>query len=176
MRRVNPTAVVLLAAIATAGCATITRGTIEALVIETDPAGSTALLSNGMQCMTPCVLLVKRRGEIVVTVEKPGYETVEATVTSSVRSGGAMGVAANYYLGPIGIIGAVVDSRGGAALSRQPSPLVVRMEPLARAKGSAADPARPAPDECAAKIGRCADSAVREADPEPDGPVEEDRA
>ena len=116
-------------------------------------------------------------GEIVVTVEKAGYESVAATVTSSVQADGAAGIAGNYFLGPVGIIGAVVDSRGGAALSRRPNPLVVRMEPLAQAnEGSAADPARPAPNECAAETGRCADPAVREAGPAPNGTVEEDRA
>ena len=168
MRWTNRTAVALLAAMAAAGCATITRGTIEALAIETDPAGATAHLSNGMQCTTPCAVLVSRRGEIVVTVEKAGYESVEATVASSVKAAGATGIAGNYFLGPVGIVGAVVDSRGGATLSRQPNPLVIRMEPLARAKeGSGADAARPALDECAAKISRCVDPTVREATPEP---------
>ena len=177
MRWTNRITVALLGALAAAGCATITRGTIEALTIETDPAGATAHLSNGMQCTTPCAVLVKRRGDIVVTVEKAGYETVQATVTSSVQADGATGIAGNYFLGPVGIIGAVVDSRGGATLSRQPNPLVIRMAPLARAEEcDGADAARPDPDGSAANVGGRVDSTGREATPELNGGGEEDRA
>ena len=96
------TVVALLAALAGTGCATITRGTIEALVIETDPAGATASVSDGLQCTTPCALLVKRSGEVVVTVDKAGYETARTTVVSGVEGAGAMGMAGNYLLGPVG--------------------------------------------------------------------------
>ena len=174
MRRIARTAAVLLAALAAAGCATITRGTLEALVIETDPAGATANLSNGTQCTTPCAVLVKRRGEIVVTVEKAGYEPVQATVTSSVEGAGATGMAGNYFLGPVGIVGAVVDSRGGAAHSRQPNPLVVKLEPLTRPERQIGVPADAAHSGCAAKIGRHGKSGVPGAGPEADRGMQED--
>ena len=128
-------AVALLATLAWAGCATITRGTIEALVIETDPAGATASVSGGLQCTTPCALLVKRSGEVVVAVDKEGYEPVRKTVVSGVEGAGAMGMAGNYLLGPVGIAGALVDYRSGAAHSRKPNPLV--LEPLAQPAGQA---------------------------------------
>lgn len=109
------------------GCATITRGSSEAFVIETDPAGAEAARSNGLQCTTPCSLTVKRRGDFTVTIEKDGYETVQATVTSSIDNAGSAGMAGNVLLG--GIIGAGVDAGTGAMHSHKPNPLVVRLEP-----------------------------------------------
>ncbi len=110
-----------------AGCATITRGTSESFVIETDPVGATAQLTNGLVCVTPCSLKVKRRGDFVVTIRKDGYETVNATVTSSIDGAGAAGMAGNVVLG--GVIGAGVDAGTGAMHSHKPNPLVVKLIP-----------------------------------------------
>ena len=113
--------------VAVVGCATITRGTSEAFIIESDPAGASAVLSTGLSCYTPCSLKVKRRGDFVVTVAKDGYETVRATVTSSVDRGGAAGMAGNVLLG--GIVGAGVDAGTGAMHSHKPNPLTVQLVP-----------------------------------------------
>lgn len=110
------------------GCATITRGTTESFVIETKPAGARASLSTGLFCNTPCSLKVKRRGDFVVTLEKEGYETVRATVTSSIDGGGGAGMAGNVLLG--GVIGAGVDAGTGAMHSHKPNPLVVELTPI----------------------------------------------
>lgn len=82
---------------ALSGCATITRGSSESFVIETTPAGANVTLSNGLSCMTPCSLKVKRRPLLQVTIEKSGYKTIRTTVTSSVQGGGAAGMAGNVY-------------------------------------------------------------------------------
>lgn len=116
---------VFLALALLSGCATITRGTSESFVIETDPPGAAATLTNGMSCTTPCSLKVKRRGDFVVTLEREGYEPVTATVTSSVDGGGAAGMAGNVILG--GLIGAGVDAGSGAMHSHKPNPLTVTM-------------------------------------------------
>lgn len=108
-----------------AGCATITRGTNEAFVIETDPSGAEATLSNGLNCTTPCSLRVPRRGDFVVTLEKEGYETVRSTVASSIDSGGGTAMAGNVIFG--GLIGAGVDAGSGAMHSHKPNPLVVKL-------------------------------------------------
>lgn len=110
------------------GCATITRGTNEAYGIQTTPPGADARLSNGLSCVTPCSLKVKRRGDFTVTLAKDGYETVNASVTSSVDGGGAAGMAGNVILG--GIIGAGVDAGTGAMHAHKPNPLVVTLTPL----------------------------------------------
>ncbi len=119
--------ILVLMALST-GCATITRGTNEAFGIQTTPPGADARLSNGLSCQTPCSVKVKRRGDFVVTISKDGYETVNASVTSSVDGGGAAGMAGNVLLG--GIIGAGVDAGTGSMHSHKPNPLVVTLTPL----------------------------------------------
>lgn len=110
----------------TSGCATVTRGLHEALVIESDPSGAEASLSNGLRCTTPCSVKVRRRGDIVVTLEKDGYETVSATVTSSIDTVGSAAMAGNLVSG--GIVGAGIDAGTGAMHSHKPNPLVVKLE------------------------------------------------
>ena len=122
-------ALALCAAVAVSACATITRGTTEDLVIASDPAGAVARLSTGQQCETPCVLRVARRGDVGVTVEKEGYETVRTTVASEVDAGGVAGMAGNVV--GAGVVGAVVDARSGAMRSLRPNPLVVELTPAA---------------------------------------------
>lgn len=109
-------------------CATITRGTHQAYVIESEPPGATAKLSTGIQCVTPCALNLKRKDGFTVDMTKDGYEPVHATVTSGVSGGGAAGMAGNVVLG--GLIGAVVDGTNGSMNDLKPNPLHVNMVPL----------------------------------------------
>ncbi|MDH4071559.1 MAG: PEGA domain-containing protein [Gammaproteobacteria bacterium] len=127
---------ILSLALVMTGCASITRGTKEAFVIETTPPGATATLSDGMTCQTPCSVKVKRRGDFVVTLEKAGYETIESTVTSSVDGAGAAGMAGNVLVG--GIIGAGIDAGTGAMHSHKPNPLSVTLVPAGEAVQEAA--------------------------------------
>lgn len=117
--------VIATLAAAASGCATITRGTSESFVINTNPPGAEAHLSNGLFCKTPCSVKVKRRGDFTVKITKDGYEPVEAVVTSSIDGGGAAGMAGNVILG--GVIGAGVDAGSGAMHSHKPNPLEVTL-------------------------------------------------
>ncbi|NNL56095.1 MAG: PEGA domain-containing protein [Woeseia sp.] len=119
---------ILVATLLASGCATITRGTSEAFAIETNPPGASATLSNGLACTTPCSIKVKRRGDFTVTLQKEGYETVTATVSSSIDGAGGAGMAGNVLVG--GIIGAGVDAGTGAMHSHKPNPLSVTMVKL----------------------------------------------
>jgi hypothetical protein len=59
------------------GCASVTRGTTENISISTTPAGATADISGldiPTACVTPCVVQAKRNADIIVTVNKEGYE------------------------------------------------------------------------------------------------------
>ena len=125
----NKFALVIASAVILSGCASITRGTTEAFVIESTPSGAVASLSNGLSCTTPCSLKMKRKSEFVVTLEKQGYRTVQANVTNQVAGGGAAGMAGNVLIG--GLIGAAVDAGSGATLELVPNPLSVTMEALA---------------------------------------------
>jgi hypothetical protein len=62
------------ATLAIQGCATITGGTTEVLVIETTPSGAEVSLSNGFRCFTPCALEVKRKSNLVVDQQAPVWE------------------------------------------------------------------------------------------------------
>ncbi len=122
--------------IAVSGCATITRGTTDTLVITSDPPNAEVTLSNGLRCRTPCSLVVKRKENLVVDITRPGYEPVEATVTPRVAGSGAAGMAGNVLLG--GLIGAAVDAGTGAMYDLVPNPLhvnLLRVDELAQTPG-----------------------------------------
>lgn len=106
-------------------CATITRGTHQSYVIESDPPGATAKLSTGIECETPCALQLKRRDAFTVEIKKKGYQTIHATVTSGVSGGGGAAMAGNVILG--GLVGAVIDGTNGSMNELRPNPLHVNM-------------------------------------------------
>ena len=115
------------------GCATVTRGSKDVLVIESDPPNAEVELSTGESGTTPTSFKLPRRSSIVVTISKPGYETVSVNVNSVVADGGAAGMAGNVLLG--GIIGAAVDGASGAALNLSPNPVEVTLEPVEEGVG-----------------------------------------
>lgn len=131
------------------GCATITRGTKEALVIESEPNGAQVRLSSGLTGTTPTSFKIPRKGDLTVTVSKDGYETLTVNVTTQVAGAGAAGMAGNVLLG--GVIGAGVDAFSGGMLEHKPNPVKVTLVPTppaaampkANAATAAAPPAEP---------------------------------
>jgi len=128
---------------ATGGCASMTRGTYESMVIDSDPQGANVRSSQGWTCDTPCSMQVKRKGDFIVWVTKEGFVEATATVTSSVDSTGAAGMAGNVLIG--GIIGAAVDAGSGAARSHKPNPLILRLIPIEPATPATEQPPQPSP-------------------------------
>lgn len=113
------------------GCATVTRGSNEVFVVESDPPGAAVQLSNGMRCTaTPCSFKVPRKENLQVTVSMDGYETSRHNVQTQVSGGGGAAMAGNVILG--GLIGAGVDAATGAMLEHKPNPLVVTLRPVAK--------------------------------------------
>lgn len=127
-------AALALALVSTSACATITRGTTEAFMIETTPGGAKARTSLGTMCEpTPCVIpKVSREAEFTVTIEKEGYQTATYNVTHEMAGGGGAGMAGNVLLG--GVIGAAIDANSGATQRLVPNPLKVTLEPVQQAK------------------------------------------
>lgn len=124
--------VVLLAScVALASCATITRGTTEAFVVETVPSGAYVRLSTGQECTsTPCTFArIPRESEFTVEIRKDGYRTVTANVSHETSGQGGAGMAGNVILG--GVIGMAVDANNGATQDLVPNPLVVHLEAVA---------------------------------------------
>lgn len=111
-----------------AGCATITRGSSEAMVIESTPIGANVRLSSGETCKTPCTLKKKRKDNFVVFIDRDGFEPVEVNVISETAGAGAAGMAGNVLVG--GLIGVGVDAATGATRKLTPNPLRVTLNPV----------------------------------------------
>ncbi|ABI75610.1 putative lipoprotein [Hyphomonas neptunium ATCC 15444] len=126
-------------AVAMSACATVTRGTSEAFVVETTPSGASVATSLGLSCSpTPCVLpKVKRESEFTVTISKEGYETTTHNVTHQMSGGGGAGMAGNVILG--GGIGAILDANNGSTQELVPNPLKVTLQPLKSAGSATTD-------------------------------------
>ena len=121
-------ALLVMAAGVLPGCATITRGSSEALVVESTPTGAEVRLSSGETCKTPCTLKKKRKDNFVVFINREGYEPVEVSVISETAGAGAAGMAGNVLVG--GIIGLGVDAATGATKKLTPNPVRVTLNPL----------------------------------------------
>jgi hypothetical protein len=120
--------VVWLAALFLSGCATVTRGTKDTLVVESDPAGANVSLSTGHSGKTPTSFKLSRKDTVLVTISREGYETAVVTVNSQVVGAGAAGMAGNVLVG--GLIGVGVDAWSGATKSLKPNPVTVKLVKL----------------------------------------------
>lgn len=111
----------------TAGCATITRGSNDVLVVNSTPSAAQVKISDGQSCTgTPCTFKVPRKSELNVLVTKAGCRPQQVRVTNRVASGGGAAMAGNVLVG--GLIGAAVDAGSGATLELVPNPLNVTLE------------------------------------------------
>lgn len=120
-------ATILAASVLLAGCATITRGTNDVLVVNSTPSGAQVKMSDGQTCTgTPCTFKVPRKSELNVLVTKEGCKPQQVRVTNRVASGGGAAMAGNVLVG--GIIGAGVDASSGAMLELIPNPVEVQLE------------------------------------------------
>ncbi len=111
------------------GCASVTRGTKDTLVVESDPAGAQVRLSNGQTGTTPTSFKLPRSKALTVYIEKEGYEPLTVAVNSQVSGVGAAGMAGNVLVG--GLIGAGVDMATGATKDLRPNPVKAKLVPCA---------------------------------------------
>lgn len=110
-----------------AGCATITRGTTDVLVVNSTPGGAQVKLSDGQECTsTPCSFKLPRKSELNVLVSKSRCKPQQVRVTNKVAGSGGAAMAGNVLFG--GIIGAGVDAGTGAMLELVPNPVEVELE------------------------------------------------
>jgi len=117
-------------------CETVTRGSEDAWVVETEPAGARVETTNGHLCAsTPCAIKMKRKSEFTATITKPGYKAATVTVTHKTAGAGAAGVAGNVILG--GVIGLGVDMCSGASQDLTPNPVKLKLEPEAQTTAAA---------------------------------------
>lgn len=110
------------------GCATVTRGTTDTLVVESEPSGAQVILSNGMTGQTPTAFKLSRKDAVVVEIKKEGYEPIKVNVQPQISGGGSMGMAGNVLVG--GLVGAAIDAGSGAMNDLKPNPIKVKLVPL----------------------------------------------
>ena len=125
MLRPELIAFVALTGLALSGCATITRGTTDNLLVQSEPDGASVELSSGQTCRTPCNLELKRKNDYTLYMRKEGFQDAEIKVESKVAGAGAAGMAGNVLIG--GVIGAGVDAFSGATNNLEPNPVHVHL-------------------------------------------------
>ncbi|MBT9473745.1 MAG: PEGA domain-containing protein [Pseudomonadota bacterium] len=131
-RRLVRLVAVLCAGSSLAACATVTRGSEDAWVVNSEPSGAKVETTNGHQCQaTPCAIKMKRKSEFTATLTKPGYKPATVQVSHKTAGAGAAGVAGNVLVG--GVIGIGVDMYTGASQDLVPNPVTVKLEPEAPA-------------------------------------------
>jgi len=133
------------------GCASITRGSLETLVVNSTPVGAdvhvfktndefktlevkknTPVLPDSgkewaMHGVTPAKFELTRKGEYKVLISKDGYKTAEYAVTNKFTPLGGAGLVGNLIFG--GLLGAAIDSSSGALKDLTPNPLEVTLKP-----------------------------------------------
>ncbi|UCG29856.1 MAG: PEGA domain-containing protein [candidate division WOR-3 bacterium] len=118
--------------VALIGCATITRGTHEALVIDSKPAAASVVIKEGETVLftglTPTSAKLARKGEYLVIIEKDGYESLRVNVTHEISDEGGVATAGNCIAG--GCIGLGVDAGSGATMNLKPNPISVDLIPV----------------------------------------------
>ncbi|MEM8796719.1 MAG: translation initiation factor 2 [Pseudomonadota bacterium] len=120
--------VIACAALMLSGCATITRGTSNDIVINYEPANAKVVTSFGHECeQSPCEFEIKRKEEFSITATAPGFQKETVDVKTRIAKSGAAGFAGNALLG--GIIGAGVDAANGATLEHYPNPVDIKLVP-----------------------------------------------
>jgi hypothetical protein len=121
----------LVAATAASGltaCATVTLGSNDAWVVNSEPPGASVTTTNGHFCAsTPCAIKMPRKSEFSAEIKKPGFKTATVSVTHKTAGSGAAGVAGNVLVG--GVIGLGVDMVTGASQDLVPNPVTVKLEP-----------------------------------------------
>ncbi len=127
---------VLMLAALCGGCATVTRGTENTIGFDSRPSQAEVRTSNGLGCVTPCSLVVKRNEEFIATFSKPGYRSQQVEVKTQLAGAGAAGLAGNILIG--GVVGIGVDAVTGAANEHTPNPVSVVLEPSSKAAPPAA--------------------------------------
>jgi hypothetical protein len=107
-------ALVAVAAMNLAACATIVRGTEEQISVNTDPVGAKVRFSNGVDCIGPCTIKAPRNQALQLTITKEGCATQTATMVPTLAGAGV-------------ILGGLIDYGTGAVYDLRPNPLTVTL-------------------------------------------------
>lgn len=117
----------------TSGCATVTRGTKDTLVINSTPSGADIKIyrinsnKSPITGNTPGTFKLARKGEYRVELVKPGYKTVEAIISNKLVGIASAGIAGRAIASG-GLAGVIIDGQTGASKNLTPNPLEVVFE------------------------------------------------
>lgn len=117
MKRAVKSAIVASIIISVVGCATIIQGPTQKVGISSVPGGASVSVDNKPLGVTPLFADLKRGETHVVSIELPGYEKTQLTLTRSV-SGWVWG---NIVFG--GLIGLAIDAISGSMYKLSPEQL-----------------------------------------------------
>ena len=107
------------------GCATIINGTTQKIPVKTSPQGATAKNQDGVSCITPCSIELKRNQDHIITISKEGFETQSITCIH-VLSRAVVG----YIILPLGFISAAVDTANGSLYRLTPDSISLELKPV----------------------------------------------
>ena len=107
------------------GCATIINGTTQKIPVNTTPQGATAKNQDGVSCITPCSIELKRNQDHIITISKEGFENQSVTCKHVLRA-----AVVGYILLPFGLIGAVVDVATGSLYRLTPEAISLELKPV----------------------------------------------
>jgi len=114
---------------ATAGCATVARGTTELVQFQSSPPGAVVTTTEGLGCpATPCAIKVDRKSDFIATFALPEYHPHQVYVGTHIPGEGAAAVAGNIVIG--GVVGLATDAITGAGLDHKPNPVNVVLIPV----------------------------------------------
>lgn len=139
---------VLMVLLIQTGCASITRGTTDALLVNSNPSQADVevyRLDRGFTgkeiknnvvkenelnptagpliSKTPASFKLARKGQYRVLISKPGFVTNEVRVNNKISTAGGAGMAGNVLFG--GLVGIGVDASTGAMRDLTPNPIEV---------------------------------------------------
>ena len=107
------------------GCATIINSTTQKIPVKTSPQGATAKNQDGVSCITPCSIELKRNQDHIITISKKGFETQSITC-KHVLSRAVVG----YIILPLGFISAAVDTANGSIYRLTPDSISLELKPV----------------------------------------------
>ena len=103
------------------GCASIVKGTTQAIPVSSDPTGAEVKLDGNRIGQTPMTVEAKRKSDHLLTLEKTGYQSESVAITRNI--GGA--VFGNIVAG--GLVGWGVDAISGAQYNLTPATINVAL-------------------------------------------------
>lgn len=126
MRRA-PLAILMLASMALAGCATLEHGTEDDVPVVTDPPGARVSSSTGTNCTSPCTVSGGRRDTFGITIAKHGFVT-QYVAAAPEPDTTAVAAASTLEVTP-DVLGRIIDVQDGSHYHHEPRAVVVKLEP-----------------------------------------------